>query len=107
MNKKERKIQAALGTTPYLVDITRDKTKLKELVEIMTKNSPAPHALDSPTFDFIAGVILGGVITAVTLTDIEHLICLLSNSQLRGNSKIDWDNLEKDLKVFLKGFKKI
>ena len=102
MTNKERKIQAALGTTPYLINrLTR-----KNMVDLIRKYLlfPDKYRLEEAS---IIGFIMGGLCVAISRADVEQIMKQLSiafneTALKKFGAKADWEDLEKEIKSVIK-----
>jgi len=102
MTNEERKIQAALGTTPYLINrLTR-----KNMVDLIQHHLLFPNDREIEEASII-GFIMGGLCVAISRADVEQIMKKISTvfnekTLKKFGAKADWEALEKEIKSVIK-----
>jgi len=105
MDKKEKQVQDALGTTPYLLRDWDDKslTSLFNECEKFIRTSKSTEWVHGWEYGWIWGMLVGGLSTATSLPDIDHLINFLEkSSKSYQHAFIDLNALCKCLKDYFR-----
>jgi hypothetical protein len=102
ISHKEKLIQDALGTTPYILNL--DKQTVFDVYQIIGAHIQSPRNMDY-VGSFISGVIIGGLTIATTKTDIDRVLNgvhqLYLQEKVKNRVDINWSNIIKDVKKYI------